>query len=1176
MTPQSRKTTRNPARNFQGETARKWRRGIGALAKQHDNGKTEKDARTRTFPLELPENAFDFAEAGRLFNVVEGVEAGSLAAFLCAAHLSGFRMCGGAGKAKKYRPDMKSGPTIARDDGRRLENMHPEDGDIWMHKTVAVVAKQARTDLKKNDVSGSEIKLRLLGGSAGAPHGLSWLFGAGWEWLSSDTSDEDIAKATDADIARVRQLREYARAVPSSPPFYKKKNYADFRVQAAQKLGSWIGNYWKRLAELRAQVENPPEIQLPPSLDDERLNTLLSRANITREEIRAAAAALPKMFANARGALDILAGRDKTLLPGRGETKTLDELNAAVDEFAGVLRTLKNFAEQRAERDDNLKFWKGLDGELQTALKPLDKLQKLNRISGGAPDAEREVRKTEDAFNALWRHCREQFAAIAGDAAGMRAILESAAEDEKKTLHERGRDESAAAEFAVRKQLQQIGNAARNMRGDNMEIVAAPVRKLFAKKKDANKYFNNRAGALYRSPYSRSVHNPYDVNWREAGKIDWIAELETAAARMEARLAENRAEDWRDWLECRMLAMFIRLRGLPKEMPREKISALADIPAEAKEHLRFYSALAAALRADSVPRGVVISGFNQLRSALRGLAFKVMRPSFIIRAVFHPVGQDELIYAPKETTKKGEWTPPKRHRAHYAESFAAMAETENERGEMRAPDAVKSLLHSRRRNGRGNARLTEGDRAALTQTPHDWLFPVKNWNMSAPERDGAAVCKSKSMQLPKGFGMLKPVAGARLVGPSSLKNALDDCLRGRVVLGESSLILEREYAQRFRWKNGTLSLSVPDSAATLRAKLAVPVMSELKPAAEENRAFYERFVAIDLGERGIGFAVFNVREWLVDGRDSPMISGTKPIPSIRALIRAVRRHRGRAQPGQKMRDSHSRALEKRRKNVVGDVCHAVDSLCAEYNAFPVLEGDVANLETGGNQLKLIYGSVLHRYKYSGTPAHKKQRGEHWFAGAKGGQWPHPYLIRVVAEGKGKKTKPLTLFPGTQVSAAGTSQECSVCRRNAPRILKNLPDNFSLHFRNGEANLAGGENLFPGESVAGALFLYEKTTKQDPRELRRLRRQKLRPELETPLNGVKKAGELRALVKFNLRRPPVSTRSKDTSQSRYFCVFAGCRNEMHADENAAINIGRRLLSDMDRERSREKDAKNSDA
>jgi transposase len=45
---------------------------------------------------------------------------------------------------------------------------------------------------------------------------------------------------------------------------------------------------------------------------------------------------------------------------------------------------------------------------------------------------------------------------------------------------------------------------------------------------------------------------------------------------------------------------------------------------------------------------------------------------------------------------------------------------------------------------------------------------------------------------------------------------------------------------------------------------------------------------------------------------------------------------------------------------------------------------------------------------------------------------------------------------------------------------------------------------------------------------------------------------------HLRRPHDNLRSKDTSQSQFHCVNTACGEHLHADMNAAINIGKKWL------------------
>ena len=106
--------------------------------------------------------------------------------------------------------------------------------------------------------------------------------------------------------------------------------------------------------------------------------------------------------------------------------------------------------------------------------------------------------------------------------------------------------------------------------------------------------------------------------------------------------------------------------------------------------------------------------------------------------------------------------------------------------------------------------------------------------------------------------------------------------------------------------------------------------------------------------------------------------------------------------------------------------------------------------------------------------------------------------------------------------------------------------------------AGGKIVIGGETIV----LYDRPDES-------LRRFFARRNERVPLNTPIRAGqislqELKSRVMRNLRRPPKSLQSKDTSQSRYFCVFKDCmehNRERHADVNAAINIGRRFLTDV---------------
>ena len=277
--------------------------------------------------------------------------------------------------------------------------------------------------------------------------------------------------------------------------------------------------------------------------------------------------------------------------------------------------------------------------------------------------------------------------------------------------------------------------------------------------------------------------------------------------------------------------------------------------------------------------------------------------------------------------------------------------------------------------------------------------------------------------------------------------------------------------------------------------------------------------------------------------------GSIAVPAVRRLISAVRTYRGKSQPNQKITQRYSSRLEKLRENVVGDVSQRIDALCARYGAFPVLESSVSNLQTGSRQLDLVYGSVLHRYTYSDVDAHKLARAQYW-QGAD--SWAHPYLMSYewdkVNSRWSRKSKQLKLYPGASVNPAGTSQVCCHCGRNPIDALRALGGRVEVG-DGGAIGVSDGEiRVMSGSQYSEA-------------ERRQADRQKRRLSLNRPAPaGRYSLQEAERYLRMTLRQGHPSLLAKDTTQSRYQCVYTDCGKSYHADEGAAINIGRKWLTE----------------
>ena len=383
-------------------------------------------------------------------------------------------------------------------------------------------------------------------------------------------------------------------------------------------------------------------------------------------------------------------------------------------------------------------------------------------------------------------------------------------------------------------------------------------------------------------------------------------------------------------------------------------------------------------------------------------------------------------------------------------------------------------------------------------------------------------------------------------------------------------MLIQKYTQKVELSSDDFSPKISIDPKQLTAEIAL-VVTDKRDYGSDPNPIAQSVIGIDLGEAGIGYAVFRVDDIKAaaehGGPPDPVKTGAVPIPSVRNLIKNVRRYRKKTQPNQRFRQKSNTMLMQLRENAVGNTCFVIDELCAKYKGLPVLESSVVNLASGSKQLELVYDKVIHNYWYSDIDAHKQARKHHW-AGAE--TWEHPKLMerkRIESGGEWKPTAPpsaLKHYPGTSVHPARTSQTCSACNRNPYRVVMKQDSNSKYSIQD------GGRVVINDGSDRFVLLLKQKrkpNVEQEEldREMKKYRRRKERTPFQYP---VRSSGEgekisqqdLIRIIRQQLRQAPKSSRSKDTTQSVYHCVFEDCQQQMHADENAAINIVRKWIKD----------------
>ena len=1019
---------------------------------------------------------------------------------------------------------------------------------IWPHQTVALCAGRLKRDTPGIDPSSSDFARELAFSVVTRQNnGLSWLFGNGLRYLrTSDVEHiaEDLA-VPERELQRVTQLKAFADAIPPNP-FFGTDGYSEFRGSAGGKVSSWVSNYWKRVRELAAWHSDPPDLSIREALLNADSASLFSGQHTDAAGLEALSKRIPARIERAGRALSVLSGDG---VPKPEDIAIVEEVAGDVAELIGQIAMLDNRIDQEIDRAETRDRAAALEALRPSRPKGFKEPPRLNRITGGTADATGEIARLEAELNAASRARREHFQRLSTWATGNGGVLNplpAMAERERRALSDRGMDPARADEQALRRLLHRIAAMSRRLSRATTDRVREVITPLFLDQRKANLFFHNRRGAIYRHPFSTSRHQEaYAIAVGRALATDWLAWLEDYAGTPRGEPGDGADQSLiSDLLSIEGFVFTQRLDGLPDRVP----GALAR-PRGDGDLVHVPALLSAQLDAGEVSRDIAVRAFNLFNNTINGLSFRAFRKSFIVRVKFQRLDHEELFYAPKDRV----WRPPADYdaaRGEIAKGLALPAVARDETGAILPRETAKHL---------SKAKFPEGSRALLRQAPHDWFVELDLRCGEPPDRAGLPVKKNTS-----GLRRWRPLKrpAFRLAGPPSFKTWLDRALVSpEVKLGDYTLIMDREFKQSLRVEGGVVRLAA--EPVKTKVEIAVPVI-DLQPCPDVARdLLFDNVVAIDLGEKRIGYAVFSLADLLDDGVLDPVsgdggkpVIGTVAVPAFRRLMAAVRRHRGSHQPNQKIGQTYSKALMQFRENVVGDVCNRIDTLCERFRAFPVLESSVSNFEAGGRQLEMIYGSVVRRYTYSETEAHKAARAQYWFTAA---LWNHPY-IHTRRWNDATKThtgppRPLTMFPGVTVHPAGTSQICHRCRRNALMALRDMPDRVDVQ--------EGGRITLPD----GATRLYE-AADYPATESRRFRRRKERPPLNVPVPvGTHDRSRLERIARRNMRQAPRSEMSPDTTQARFVCLYADCGYEGHADVNAAINIGRRFLERIDVEASR---------
>ena len=1006
---------------------------------------------------------------------------------------------------------------------------------VLLHQIVSLRLRKARSDdyVKPTDLR-KQVQFAI---TTATSSGLSWLFGNGLRRLKAASVEEVCEGLVVPGAARQSALDLKAAAdTIGNDPVFDADSFSDYRRLVSGRLDSWIANYLNRLFELESTLAVTPEEWVVSAELENNFPSLVGRSTLTVADVHLTINQARLAHGPALSALNRLLGLGSDNATA-DDVQSVEVYAELVSEAFGKLKTIQNLLQQKIDDAVDAQAKRQAQGALFEIPGWLKELPKINRLTGAIPDFETELREAVDLYTKLDRSrlatlenirkwCTEKAVVVDAVATLARVEMESAEQRRNRNL-----TDVEARQLAISTVLHRFGVASLGCSLSLRQAVQAFYGELgvFKNPKEANRFFLNRQGALYRSPFSRSRHESYAVDWSRVGEIDVLKEIDSFIRGLEGNALQSGSKHRSDVMRLRQSYDGIWLVGLGQDIPNAV--AAIDVPEEAA---RCPMSLLSLLKQTTLTPDTVRRGFNLYYSAIRGLEVILGRTQFFVRARVQRVGDTALQYVPKNRP----WAAPHRLWATDKPITAMLndgfIEFTDEERKIVDPKATFDAFYSVAR------KPNVGSAAYLTQAPHDWCYG----GGFAGEGSSTTSLLVDGKKGPSDRPRKRSILG-RLIGPSSFKSELDKLLNPEngVTFGDLTLICDQSFTQSIQWgADGVADVKLePDE---LSVSLAIPLSRD--PIAEKVVfPLADRLVAIDQGEVGIGYAVYDVetRELVA--------KGNRRIPSIRRLIKSAGRYRSVTQRSQKFQQRFDSTLFQMRENVVGDVCHEICTLMRKYKAFPVLEDQVRNLEGGSRQLDLVYKAVSTRFFYSDTDAHATERTSYWQGGDR---WEHPTLKKHEWKegGKTEKLKALSLFPGASGPTGGTSQACHVCKRNPIKATAELAEASG-----GKLVVASGGKVTVKD---GTIRLLTMTDDADFKRHRYARRNERVPLTEPIKAGKTSWEELRPILRRNLRQPPRSKQSRDTTQSTYHCVYADCGYVGHADENAALNIGRRFLEE----------------
>lgn len=1022
--------------------------------------------------------------------------------------------------------------------------------------------------------AASLIKEHLTTSTANA---LSWLFNSGLAYFHKTD-----AKQVALDYQVPQEIADYVctQAKQITLNHALGTGYSNMRATVQGQVDSWVSNYMNRLYAIDEMVSqsNVASIKLPEALAKVNASNFFAGLAFDYDMLVREIARLSKDEQSVGQYLSVLCG--KSVYDGSFNLlDAIKRVNAYQQEVALLSSTI-NIIHARIKTQIEASEKSGNYAALEIAQacafdwKDIS-FDRINQRSVEKVDHKTDIELRASSIFTLLEAANNHLEYVLNESINDDNYFDTFEREKAKIAKLKQQPNNpleAAKQQAIRAVWSYVLKQVRNLSRDSKDEAIAHLKGVglfVADKRDQqnrphntlNKFMFNQVGEVYQSLSAPVRHQQYQIDYSIDAKSSCLTLLTKLNAFVLSRAASTdksqKAEVYlRDWIDIQKTVFGLKMMYLPKMVPTALLKCQV-----LTESDNFPPQYAIALNSSEyVDQQIAKRVLNHYFTLIGLHTSYVMRESFMIKMSFASGKDVGMVWQAKDE----DWKPP-----FTASRNPYMASLMNEQSVI--PSKVLHSVVSPNNDGKnpvkGNDPALKDRQTVLKNYPHQLFIelPFSAGNALAGDRPYYYADK-ESFTIKK----IRGQSFGRVAAPSSYRGILLDAMlhsSDDIKLSQPSYIIEgmvkQSVAFEFDDQGLVCGIQVNLSEPKWTTFVSQPISEHPRHAAKgEALNFFDRCVAIDLGERGIGYAVYDVRtkEKIAEGYDR--------LPTLAKLPSLVKSGSKSRNPKQSYKQVFSTRMMQMRDNAIGELKHHINSLMAHYKAFPIFESRLSGFDREDKDIELALNGLLDYYLFNETSTVKSTREANWMSA---GTWTHPYLqTPEMVEKAGKyapKTdkagnivyKDLKLFPGVAENPYGTSQECSACGTNPIEAIRN-------HFKDAGKNATvaidsnGTFTLNDGityqvEKRYAVDDLPQATVKDLHRRNRRM------PWGKKYAPGNYSESELMKMMRDHIRRPHDNLRAKGSKASQYHCANTGCachNQATHADTNAANNLALKFL------------------